>query len=778
MEHTGFIFVKGLSGSGKTTLMNVSTGIDDITSGSIICNGEKVSSFSEREWENFRNKNIGIVFQNYNLMENLTVYENLEIVLRILSINEEEMKEYIEEALEIVGLPGYGNRQCIELSAGQKQRVAIARAIVKKPKLLWADEAVGNLDSTNSKQILELFDSISKRCLVILISHGDEYAKMFADRIINISNGCIASDIDNTSLKKVYQDDFTITINEGEKKVALNDFDFHEYVKDNVQSENPKVHFDIQVDNKTKKSIQTKNVLDKELSTAKLKSGFFWKMVWNNIRSRKAKTLLSLVLLSFVCSLFLAVSLFQKNDFIKSVARQIENDHSFVKLHKKMSENEYVKRGISFENELEEICEKQKLFKYRVVEAASLKHEMDDLMILYNDNTNPGVTLLEGEWISENDEIVISSSVSELLNVHLGDSISIEEKDCKIAGIVKDTSNICFVSDYFGYRKDTDVKNASFPGVNVTLANDIKEYGSEYGFVGSVSQLNNDESLLIEGRMPEKVNEILLSSEYLKETFNWPQEQYTQNYRIADLTDNKYRYLFNESINLSEFTGKNIKVVGIYDSSKYNDEIGNILFMDQVFEALLLQYNETFSNDGICIYNNNKIYDVLVKLEDSGIRVDDDVCKAIIYKDKDVVSDMSNIIWTIRIVIAVLLILVLIMFLGFRIKEQKRKIGILKAIGYSSKNIGMLYLIENILITIVMIALSVVFAIFMLNGFNFIIMSINQLKDLVIFSYKFATIMGLSIEAFAGSVLVTIIPLIIYSNKKAILLINSGLKES
>ena len=154
LPNNGLVFVIGKSGSGKSTLLNLLGGLDNITSGNIIVDGNDITKFNEKELSNYRNNHIGFIFQDYHLLDELTVYENI-----VLSLNLNKLKDdnKVYEALSKVGLSGYENRFPSELSGGERQRVAIARAIVKKPYVILADEPTGNVDDAMAKRLLHLF---------------------------------------------------------------------------------------------------------------------------------------------------------------------------------------------------------------------------------------------------------------------------------------------------------------------------------------------------------------------------------------------------------------------------------------------------------------------------------------------------------------------------------------------------------------------------------------------------------------------------------------------
>lgn len=191
LADTGFVFVIGKSGSGKTTLLSLIGGLDNITSGDIKINSTVLGKYKNKDYVNYRNTNIGYIFQDFHLIDELTIKENIGLSLDLQS-DDDYSKVY--KALEDVDLKGYENRYPRELSGGEKQRVAIARALVKNPSIILADEPTGNLDSKTTAQILTLLKQLSKSRLVMIVSHNLNDARDYADRILELSSGKIIND--------------------------------------------------------------------------------------------------------------------------------------------------------------------------------------------------------------------------------------------------------------------------------------------------------------------------------------------------------------------------------------------------------------------------------------------------------------------------------------------------------------------------------------------------------------------------------------------------------
>jgi len=195
---SGLVVFLGASGSGKTTLLNVISGMDSFNNGEITIDDVVMSKYDAKKWDIVRNDYIGYIFQNYNLLKDLTVQDNIELVLRINGItDEEEIKKRVDYLLKEVGMINYNNRRADQLSGGQQQRVAFARALVKNPKVIIADEPTGNLDSKTTIEIMNIIKQISKDKLVIMVTHEQDLAEFYADRIIEISNGSVISDEQN-----------------------------------------------------------------------------------------------------------------------------------------------------------------------------------------------------------------------------------------------------------------------------------------------------------------------------------------------------------------------------------------------------------------------------------------------------------------------------------------------------------------------------------------------------------------------------------------------------
>lgn len=191
IEQGSFTAIVGTSGSGKSTLLHMLGGLDTPTGGSVVVDGQSLGNMSRSELTIFRRRKIGFIFQNYNLIPNLNIYDN--IVLPVELDGRSADREYLDNIISVLGLDGKLDRKPNKLSGGQQQRAAIARALITKPALILADEPTGNLDSRTSQEVVGLLQATGRKFhqTIVMITHNDEIAQI-ADRTIRIEDGRIA----------------------------------------------------------------------------------------------------------------------------------------------------------------------------------------------------------------------------------------------------------------------------------------------------------------------------------------------------------------------------------------------------------------------------------------------------------------------------------------------------------------------------------------------------------------------------------------------------------
>lgn len=203
-----FVVITGESGSGKSTLLNVLSGLDTYEEGEMYINGEETSHYNEADFEEYRRKYVGNIFQNFNLVNSYTVYQNVELALLLNGEKKEEIKEKVNDIIDKVGLTEFAKTKCSKLSGGQKQRVAIARALAKETPIIVADEPTGNLDTESAADVIELLSEIAKDKLVIIVTHNLEQVEHHATRLIKMHDGKILED-KIVSQPKLEESDFS-----------------------------------------------------------------------------------------------------------------------------------------------------------------------------------------------------------------------------------------------------------------------------------------------------------------------------------------------------------------------------------------------------------------------------------------------------------------------------------------------------------------------------------------------------------------------------------------
>ena len=225
----GIVCLLGPSGCGKTTLLNAIGGLDKVDSGTITIDGQRITRFSSSKIDSIRNARIGYIFQNFNLLDDRTVFENVAIALRMIGIRDTTtVNARVRYCLEKVGIDQYRNKMAGSLSGGQRQRVAIARAIVKNPSIIIADEPTGNLDSANTLEIMNIIKTISRERLVILVTHERNIAEFYSDHVAEMKDGRIVKAYNNDSSRFL---DYQL-----ENKIYLKDMAVHkDFRQDDVK---------------------------------------------------------------------------------------------------------------------------------------------------------------------------------------------------------------------------------------------------------------------------------------------------------------------------------------------------------------------------------------------------------------------------------------------------------------------------------------------------------------------------------------------------------------
>lgn len=291
-----FVSILGHSGCGKTTLLNLIGGLDKCSDGAVYLDGKSTKDYTDSDWNNYRNKQIGFVFQSYNLIYHMTVQKNVELPMVLADVPKEERKRRARAALERVGLLEHARKHPTQLSGGQMQRVAIARALVNNPSIILADEPTGALDSESGLQVMEILKEVANDKLVIMVTHNDVLAEEYSTRIIRMADGMIMGDTNEYTLEECLKlEKETQDILEQEYLQNENEF------LSNVQASRP----DIANDKNEKRKEKRKNFLkaifkrrhkrkqkEKQRKTS-MSFGTAVKLSLSNLNSKRGRSLLT-----------------------------------------------------------------------------------------------------------------------------------------------------------------------------------------------------------------------------------------------------------------------------------------------------------------------------------------------------------------------------------------------------------------------------------------------------------------------------------------------------
>ncbi len=419
VEEGEFVAILGESGSGKSTLLNVISGLDRYDSGEITINGMTTKDFSQKEWAVYRNNYVGFVFQEYNLVDHLTVVENVELPLLLQGIVPKVARERAIEKCKLLGLKNHTHKLPSKISGGQQQRTAIARALVTNPKVILADEPTGALDSENAVVILDILKVLSKDHIVILVTHDEDFANQYATRIVTLEDGMIISDTD----KRDYGFENTTSLN---------------------------------------------------LKYPNMKLKVLWKFAKNNLKKRMIRTFFTALTMSIgLISIFLIVFLVNgiRNEVTDFVEDIIPEDQYYVKSeinHTLLNEEDY-----AFINQQNEVTEAYFQYtirpltnnlygnkenydfydseNYRIIGIPNLEKHYANRNNLIGDypkneneiiiTTNYAETLIEMQNLSEKDfkeDVILDLILSKTITVERVSSRILLSEKFKIVGIIYD----------------------------------------------------------------------------------------------------------------------------------------------------------------------------------------------------------------------------------------------------------------------------------------------------------------------------------------------------
>ena len=710
LSNKGLVFIIGKSGSGKSTLLNILGGLDSKTSGHIYIDNKDIDSFKEKDYDSYRNTYIGFIFQDFNLLEEYNVFDNVMLSAKLL--RKKVNKEEILNLLERLGLKGLEYRNINELSGGQKQRVGIARALIKNPKVILADEPTGNLDSHSSLETFKLLKEISKEKLVVVVSHDLENANTYADKILELQDG---NPIRN-DLTTEEKDDNTFSL--------------------------------------TKSRLPFKECLH---------------FAFTSLKSNKVKLFFTIIL-TMISLVFMGISvnsfLYDKGAFMAGVMRdnneyifdiekmQVESTGASLPLTLTNDDENTLKKNINKKlNPTYRLYNNNRLLTFTYGDYIEKDEEFSHipmwfLYVQVNDKRILGDNI-KGNTPTNNNEIMVHknvaryickygvldstnniykpSSIDELINSNK--EIMLGNNKVIITGIVDNNLDDdyfiyvngfidnailnndinLFLTDAYLSKQDTIVKNIAAYNSNVTL------------ITNNVNALNKDEIIIsldffkeFDSNFNDKLNEYLLNNS--EENYNTLIYTFTNLYITDNNSLNNLYITMNGDLNGTHIEN-DLKVVGIsldnnnYISSDYIREIvtkcsnknnsSYRVYEDNFNELknIINTYETNYNKSGTYYYLTLPHYDDLERID-------------------AIYTFLAKYINIITLIFALFTILLFSNFIYISITYSKKQIGILRALGTNKGDIIRIFLYESIIVGIISYIISIILWFVSINLLN------------------------------------------------------------
>ena len=720
LQDKGLIFIIGKSGSGKSTLLNILGGLDSKTTGKIYIDNKDIDNFKEKDFDNYRNTYIGFIFQDFNLLEEYNVFDNIMISAKL--VRKKVNKNEILNLLNKLDLNGLEYRNINELSGGQQQRVGIARALIKNPKIILADEPTGNLDSTSSLEIFKLLKEISKEKLVVVVSHDLENAYNFKDKILELQDG----------------------------NIIKNEL---------IDNDTPSNNFSI-----VKSKLPFKECLH---------------FAFNSLKSNKIKLFFTIIL-TVISLAFLGISvnsyLYNKGIFMSNVMKDNNeyifdiaksdiniNGGGYYKTNLTSSDKKYLEKETNtILNPIYTLYDNSKNISFKYGEVINIfeDKEFKDRPLYFNIidvQDNKIIPNLIGKYPTKNNEIVIHKYVAKYMikygvktkdgTIYKPNSLDelIKSKKEVMLG-----NNPVIITGYVNIDKEDSINHFSYIYTKDFVDSAILNYNEDeiltnYTYLSSTNNketlternvnIYNNEELLYSNKNNLDNNEIIISLNYLKkindefnkELDNYLLENSNRDYNslLKEFTANYLNttnYLNTLSLKLSisvndDYYENNVKVIGI----SYNDI--NYITKDY-FNSLLVNNNNKVIK-GYRVYEDN--YNNLVNIINSfETNVGKEGNYYYLTLPHDIDLNMIDAIYIflakyISIVTLVFILFTILLFSNFiyiSIIYSKKQIGILRALGTNKNDIIKIFLYESIIIGIISYIISIILWFISINLLN------------------------------------------------------------
>ncbi len=647
LPETGFIAIVGKSGSGKTTLLNLIGGVDVPTFGKLEIDGKELK-YTNHKLDLYRNYEVSFVFQDYNLLEDYNVIDNVKLGIEVQGIKKHISDKRALNALKSVGLKGYGERRVSNLSGGQRQRVAIARALCKESRYVLCDEPTGNLDSTTSNEVFALIKSLSKNRAFIMVTHDEDSALMYADRIITISDGEILSDKLNTTStslnSKVLLTDINETFTSNDEKKRLE----NEKTLQNADIFSEKKKNDVP-QNEHKYNENNESIAKKSYG---LGVRHCLQMIKHNIRHSLFSSFIVFLLLvvSFtLVSSFISLSLYDEKDAYLNTLKA--NDQYVLSISK------YVDKVITYENGYWTYGYEVDAYSVNEEDVTTLQNDMPEGVSIYpsyyfvkplsdfgdidltiysytgysyafkeaivvSDFDNFNSPLIYGDYPSQYNDILIydymayslieqglfNTDVSNLVGETLSDKVN--GLELRICGIIESNFIDYLNLTYDSYSYDFAIAylstlNAIFCGPD--LLEEIQTKNDSFSIYNSYYFDNNDEKEIsiskFAGQYLKSLDDLTIYAK--SDSFYTDEGLIISKNTLASILGISLTEI-SEQIAINFMNSYNVMIDLFYD----DPEIGPIVSSSFAYEVLAIT-EENFDNDNILYLYSNSDYELI-----------------------------------------------------------------------------------------------------------------------------------------------------------------------
>lgn len=812
----GLVFLLGKSGSGKTTLLNMLGGIDKPTGGDIYLADKRFSSLTEKQMDEMRNVDISFVFQDFNLLQDLNVLENVILPLQIQMEEkgeEDKRNKLAKEMLEKVGLQEYETRMPNELSGGQVQRVAIARAMIKSPRVLLADEPTGNLDSANSQVVFEALRKMAESCLVVVVTHDEESAYKYGDRVIHIVDGSISSDVQLD--RKNVEIEYSIVKNDVLIKsdisgsANVNNIITEELSKCVLEEDDVNIKVALKKIKKQNVEQEVQIVDRKQIEIKPFTLKEIIKFAKNNMKNHKKHIFATIVMMLLTIMLIMLSAMLSDYNSIEPIEKylneyqidrvnlyeEVEYTNSFEECKgKTLSVGEYFESTLGsklLDNrikviEKEYIDYKQKFFSYCNVFMLT-----DDYGIC-ND-----IRISEGE-------VVITDYVAEHLGIGsnpVGEKLTIGSKLYTIIACIDSVKNPELAEKFNLYDDEQDMYESYYLDnfYNVVFLNEADvmadrvennkcistecadflnaRYERYYTRMVNISSTKLiEEGDILYGEYPDEPNEVLISTYYAYDNGlmtmdgQFSDELFTMEFDFKDVHSG-YNNYFSDTLNMDDYFDGKVRISGVYSELDYS---ADYMICDDIYQKMLEDYYEKYNYDRSVLYVEAADYhDIISHIEGYNSKIDEPSINKI-YDFESMIGSIKNAIIFLLSVLIVIAIFMVYHNIYISISYNKKTIGVLRSIGVSKRCTMKIFLVEAIVICTLSCIFATIFGVLVMNFVNKTVRAGVKINpyDLLLWDYPMSIVITLG--AFVLFLFTAIIPILNYAKKQPIQVIRNN----